>query len=156
MTIVKFRNGIIGLSAAALIAGASMAWAHGGATGIVKERMENMKAMGNNMKSVAAMIKGERPFDAVAIATAAGQVSSHADKIPAMFPKGSNEKPSEALPKIWEDWDRFVELGKSLKIEAGNLKEAAEGGDKRAIMVGFAKTGKVCSACHTDYRIEKN
>lgn len=156
MTILKFKKAIAGLSAVALVVGTSIAWAHGGATGIVKERMESMKVMGDSMKSVAAMVKGEKSFDAKAIAKAADQVSIHADKIPMMFPKGTNEKPSEALPKIWEDWDQFVEMGKNLKAEAENLKVAAEGGDKRAIMVGFAKTGKICSACHTDYRVKKN
>lgn len=144
------------LSMAAFVSAASLTWAHGGATGIVKERMELMMVIGKNMKGIAAMVKGEVAFDAKTVEKSAMVISDHAMKINGMFPKGSLDKPTEALPAIWEDWERFSKLSDNLVSEAKTLAEAAASGEKRAVMVQFAKTGKVCSACHTDFRVKKD
>lgn len=143
------------LTAAGVIALTSIVYAHGGATGIVKERMDLMGAIGKNMKAIAAMVKGEAEFDAAAISKAAASISDHSTKINGLFPKDSLMKPTEALPSIWQDWDTFSKLSDDLVVQAGKLSETAKGGDKRAIMMEFAKTGKLCSACHTDFRLKK-
>lgn len=133
-----------------LLSGTVMA--HGGATGVVKERMELMKEVGDNMKQVGAMVKGKTDFDALAIANHAKTISEAAPHIPDLFPHDSLHKPSEALPSIWKEWDQFSALTVRLSDEAKKLQETAQGGDKRAISTQFAKLGKVCSSCHTDYR----
>lgn len=126
--------------------------AHGGATGVVKERMDMMKNVGDSMKQVGAMIKGQADFDSMIIAEHAGTISDAGPHIPKLFPHDSLHKPSEALPTIWEEWDQFSALSVKLTDEAKKLQETAQGGDKRAITRQFAKLGKVCSGCHTDYR----
>ncbi len=47
---------VAGLSGAAVLA-------HSGATGIVKERMEGMMAMGDAVEAVTPMMRGEGPVD---------------------------------------------------------------------------------------------
>jgi cytochrome c556 len=127
-------------------------FSHGGATGVVKERMELMKEVGDNMKQVGAMVKGQAPFDSMTIAKNAKSISDAGPHITKLFPNDSLHKPSEALPAIWEEWDQFSALSDKLSNEANKLQEVAQGGDKRAITMQFAKLGKVCSGCHTDYR----
>lgn len=134
----------------ALLTGAVVA--HGEATGVVKERMEMMKGVGDNMKQVGAMIKGQVAFDSIVIANNAQAISDAAPQIPELFPNDSLHKPTEALPAIWEEWEQFSALSVKLSDEAKKLQETARGGDKRAITRQFAKLGKVCSSCHTDYR----
>lgn len=138
------------LFAGALLTGVVVA--HGGATGVVKERMEMMKDVGDNMKQVGAMIKGQAAFDSMVIAKHAQVISDAAPQIPELFPSDSLHKPTEALPAIWEEWDQFSTLSVKLGDEAKKLQETAQGRDKRAISRQFAKLGKVCSSCHTDYR----
>ena len=152
----SLKTKIATLSAVIAVSATTAVFAHGGAMGIVKERMDLMSAIGKNMKSVGAMVKGEIKFDPAAIETSAKSIAEHSTKINALFPKGSLDKPTEALPSIWEDWDRFTQLNKELETEANKLAEVAISGDKRAVMMQFAKTGKVCSTCHTDFRIKKD
>jgi cytochrome c556 len=153
---ISVNKKIAGLAAVAVIIStastASIAWAHGGATGIVKERMDLMSAIGKKMKMVASMVKGETEFDGSEISKAAAQMSEHAGKINKLFPEGSLQMHSEALPTIWTNWDRFTQLSDDLVVEAKKLSEVASSGDKRAVMMQFANTGKVCSTCHTDFR----
>ncbi len=153
------KNGKISLVLAAVLGVASIftindGWAHGGATGIVKERMESMKSMGKAMKGVAAMVKGEAPMDDKKISEYAAALKSGATHIPKMFPKGSNEGPSEALPNIWQEWDRFEGLALQLQKDADMLANASSG-DPRSVKIGFAKVGKGCKDCHSDFRKKK-
>ena len=130
-----------------------MVLAHSGATGIVKERMDLMKSIADQMKAVGRMIKGEDDFDAQKVAKAAEVIVRHAEKVPEMFPEGSNDSPSEALPTIWQDWETFLQLTADMKQQASNLRTAAKkAADIDGIRPQFAAVGKTCSACHQDFR----
>ena len=87
------------LVAGVAICGASLA--HDDATGIVKKRMDAMSDIGDQMKTIASMLKGEKQFDAGSLAASATTIADHARKIPHLFPEGSLKKPSEALPAVW-------------------------------------------------------
>ncbi|WP_417784461.1 c-type cytochrome [Terasakiella pusilla] len=153
---LSLKTKITVLSAVIVISATTAVFAHGGAMGVVKERMDLMSAIGKNMKSVASMVKGDAKFDPTAIEASAKSMAEHSTKINDLFPKGSLEKPTEALPSIWEDWGRFAQLSKDLETETNKLAEIATSGDKRAIIMQFAQTGKVCSTCHTNFRIKKD
>lgn len=132
------------------------AQAHGSATGIVKERMDMMQGIGDKMKEVGAMIKGQTSFDSYEISRHAKRISEHSPSITKLFPEGSLDKPSEALPSIWKEWDEFSALTTKLTTEAEKLDQIAQTGERRAITMQFAKVGKVCTGCHTDYRKKKD
>lgn len=129
-------------------------WAHGGATGVVKERMESMKSMGDAMKGLAAMVKGQAELDDKALADYAAAIKTGAARIPDLFPKGTNAAPSEALPKIWVEWDKFKDMAEQLEKDA-DLLANADATDARSVKIGFAKIGKSCKDCHTEYRKKK-
>ena len=86
---------IAGILAAA---SAGSVLAHKGAKGIVGERMMTMKHMGEGMKTMAAMVTGKAPFAAGKVEGIAAKLKQHAAEIPGQFPKGSLQKPTEALP----------------------------------------------------------
>ena len=122
---------------AALIAGTSgytlNALAHGGATGIVKERMDLMSNIGKAQKILVAMFSGKEAYDTKKVQQAAKTIESHAgNRIPKLFPKGSTKMPSEALPAIWENWSEFEHLSQELAVFAGALAKNA--GNKRGMM----------------------
>ncbi|MBW8637818.1 cytochrome c [Hoeflea sp. WL0058] len=140
-------------AAAIILATAAGAFAHSGAKGVVKERMELMKDIARQMKIVGGMVKGEAQFDAGAMSRAALAIASHADEIPQYFPEGSLEAPSEALPVIWKDWDTFLELTDDFQEKAIALsKSAASATDVAAIRPQFLELGKTCSTCHREFR----
>lgn len=112
------------------LAGLSMtAMAHEGATGVVKERMDAMKSMGKAMKQIKPMMTGEAAFDAEAIRAAAEAIAAEAgNAMTGKFPEGSGAHPSEADPKLWDEWARFEEMAEQLEIAARGLALAAENG----------------------------
>jgi cytochrome c556 len=83
------------------LASATLALAHEGATGVVKERMDLMESQKDAMKLIGDMAKGKTPFDAAKAAEAARDISVTAKKIPELFPEGSGGDKSEALPAVW-------------------------------------------------------
>ena len=148
----------LGLSLAVAVAGAaSLVQAHSGATGVVKERMEMMKGMGDAMKAMGPMFKGEAPFDAAVVAEKAAHLAEHAKKIPEMTPEGSMDHPSEALPIIWEDWDGYVESAEKLAEEGAALQEiASNGADEAKTRAQFIEVSKTCGTCHDKFRKPKD
>jgi len=112
-----------------LLSGAVVAFAHGGATGVVKERMDAMGEMGDVMKSLSAMMRGETAYDATAVRNGAGVIQSHSgEAMTKLFPEHSVEGPSEAKHEIWTEWQEFTALADQLQLFATGLENAADNG----------------------------
>ena len=100
--------------------------AHTGAIGVVKERMDLMKALGGAMKQLNAMFANQKPYDAEQVELAAEVVAKHAgDQMTRLFPEAPVKKPSEALPVIWRNWTEFQDWADQLRIYAMALAAAA-------------------------------
>ena len=151
-----FRHSSRALAAAALIVVglATLALAHEGATGVVKERMDLMKGQAKQMKLIGDMAKGKKKFDAAKAAAAAHDLGATTKKIPDLFPEGSNKHPSEALDAVWKEWDRFKGDAHDAEAAANALESAlqASGQDWRA---AFKKMTDACKACHESFRAEE-
>lgn len=150
--------------AAALAMGIGMSYAphaaaHKGATGVVMHRMHMMKALATAMKEMAAMLKGKRRYDPARFSLHAAAIRKHAADLPKMFPKGSNPKPSEALPGIWQDWDGFLARRRAMDSAAAELAAAALADvamDKRSrVLRAYIGVAKSCTGCHTVFRKRK-
>lgn len=77
------------------------ALAHSGATGVVKERMDAMDEMGEAMKRLTPMMRGQAEYDPEVVRDAADTMIGHAGaQMTELFPEGSNGQPSEALDAI--------------------------------------------------------
>ncbi|MBW3098979.1 c-type cytochrome [Pseudohoeflea coraliihabitans] len=154
------------LTAAIVLTGASaVALAHGGATGIVKERMDGMMAMGKVVKELSAMMRGDVAYDADAMREGARTIRVHSgDNLTRLFPEGSGGAPSEAKAAIWSDWENFAALAERLAVEAEGLEAAAGnglampggdtansgmGGSGMADMMGTAGSGMMGSGSST-------
>lgn len=137
------------LGFAAIVATPTLVLAHSGATGVVKKRMETMKDVGAVMKELGAMVKGDASFDASTVARRAADLKTHAAGMPALFPEDSIHGPSEALPKIWEDFEGFSEIASDLESAAVELSSVT---DVTTLPRALGAAGKTCKACHSDYR----
>jgi cytochrome c556 len=105
------------------------ALAHSGATGVMKERMDAMDEMGEAMKRLTPMMRGQTEYDPDVVRSAAETMIGHAGaQMTELFPEGSNGKPSEALDAIWEDWEEFAALAEALRTSAEGMKLAADNG----------------------------
>jgi cytochrome c556 len=126
--------------------------AHEGATGIVKERMDSMKVMGDASKAIVDMIRGKTTYSDEAVAEYAATINQHSKYITDHYPPGSLQDVSEALPVIWERWDEFEKLAQQLESSSAALIETAQNSDQKAVRAQFAKVAKSCKGCHEDYR----
>ncbi len=101
--------------------------AHGGATGVVKERMTLMTGLGDSVKALAAMMRGETAYDASKVKALASDIAAQSGAhMTKKFPEGSIEGPTEATPRIWQDWQTFEALAQQLEAYAGALQQAAD------------------------------
>ena len=100
--------------------------AHKGATGVVKQRMMAMTAIADEIKLVASMLRGKQAFDTKTISSGAAIIQSHAQKLTALFPAGSLDKPTTATPAIWEKPEEFTRLTEALAFHANALAESAQ------------------------------
>ncbi|PCI05080.1 MAG: cytochrome C [Hyphomicrobiales bacterium] len=105
------------------------ALAHGGATGIVKERMDAMSVMGKTVKTLSSMMRGEIPFNETAVIEGALAIKAHAgEKLTGLFPKDNHNTGSEARDEIWSNWDEFKAISNQLSVMADGLEAAADNG----------------------------
>lgn len=157
------RKGLISVVAAGLIGVAALTISAAGFAAsdaeknALKYRQNVMKAIGINMGSIGAMLKGEVEFDANAVKAHAGAIQQLSRTIPVAFKmKTGDAGKTEALPEIWAEWSKFEAAAKTLDEEAGKMMEAAGSGDKGKIgaaMGGFGKNG--CGGCHKVFRQKK-
>ena len=126
------------------------AFAHKGATGIVKERMDDFKASQMALKQVLAASKRK---DFEAIVPLANQIKNWAEIMPTKFPIGSDGPPSEAAPAIWIDFEGFRSAAKENFEAASFLEVAALNGDAQAIAKAIEQLARTCKSCHQSYRL---
>lgn len=137
--------------AIALIFLGTAALAHSGVKNQdVMARMTVMKSIGDQMKVIGSMAKGEVDFNAGAADAALAEIASQSAQIQALFESPANDPKSEALPAIWEDWEDFKKLASSTETTAesliGTISTMADLGP------ALGKLGGTCKACHSKYR----
>lgn len=130
-------------------------YAHTGATGVVKQRMDLMSDIARQMKTIGAIARGKAAFDGASVSAAAARIADHGKHMPMLFPKDSLQPPSEATARIWRDWEKFVAAGEDMSAAAEALAAAGRSGDAVVVKDGFRSLGKTCSACHKDFREKK-
>jgi cytochrome c556 len=126
------------------------------AKGAVAVRQNTMKAMGGHSGAIQKILT-EQPDLASQVPVHAEAIAGIARIIPAMFPDGTDQAPTAALPPVWNDRAGFqAAADKALQL-AGRLSETAKGGDQRATLAAFAQLGKEgCGGCHETYRKKQN
>ncbi len=174
---VAMKRAITRATASLLVAAvtATTVWAHGGATGIVKERMDGMVVLAKSMKELVAISRsGSSEADRIAEVADAIRVQSGAH-MTQRFPKGSMQMASEASLEIWEDWARFEALAMRLDgLAAGIAASTRHTGPASGVAFSVSDplpsvdvlaslplevlldhAAKTCASCHKDFRIKK-
>lgn len=125
----------------------------------IADRKALMKANGKAAGQLAAIVKGEQPFDAAAVLAALTTLKEDADKLDAqaaaLFPAGSDKGDTTASPKIWQDWAGFEAKIDGFKTDA-DAAVAAPPADADGVKVALGKIGQNCQSCHETFRIKKD
>ena len=124
----------------------------------VKEVQTLMKGNGRNAGAVAAIVKGEKPYDQATIDAALAQFEDTAKKLPALFPDSAKGlKPDgdfSASPKIWEDKAGFA--AKIASFAAAVREAKAKIKDADTLKANFPAVGKECGGCHEAFRLKNS
>ena len=160
---MKRRVWIAGAAALALalavFTGSDMASAQEDHSAAVKARQAHMQLNGFFMGQLAAIAKGQVPYDA---AQATGVVNSllalNTMDVGAMWPPGSDNQAlpgtTRALPEIWTTFPAVVEKGDAL-TKALEAMVVAAGTDLASLQGAFGAVGAGCGGCHRSFRAEK-
>lgn len=152
---------VVTLAATVLVAigiGFGGVFAHEGASGVIKERMDAMKAMAGAMKTVGGMVKGETQYDAAKATASAQAIGAHSGVVMTkLFPKGSLHPPSEAKAEIWQDWARFEQAARELGVAAKDFETTLTAGADlpEPMRAAFRRLGEACKTCHEKFREKK-
>jgi cytochrome c556 len=123
----------------------------------LKETQTIMKGNGKNAGALAAIVKGEKPYDQATVDAALAQFDDTAKKLPKLFPASLKGKAFEGdygtSDKIWDDKAGFdahiASFAKAVSDAKGKIKD----GDTLKAELGLI--GKQCGGCHETYRVKK-
>ena len=118
----------------------------------IKYRKGVFRVIGWNFGSMAAMVKGKKPYDAEVFARNA-EIVAFMSRLPLEgFTPGSETGDTKAKPEIWLNMDDFKSKLEKMQQEVDALAKVAKTGnfDKSKDQLGEA--GQSCKACHDEYR----
>jgi cytochrome c556 len=123
---------------------------------LVKATQTVMKSNGKNAGALAAMVKGEKPYDQATVDAALAQLDDTAKKLPTLFPVGMKGLKADgdysSSPKIWEDKAGFdahiASFAKAVTEAKAKIK------DLDTLKATWPAVGKECGGCHETYRVK--
>jgi len=115
-----------------------------------------MKGNGRNAGALAAMVKGEKPYDQATVDAALAQLDDTAKKLPTLFPDSAKGLKPEgnfsASPKVWEDKADFEAHIAGFAKAVTEAKASVK--DLDTLKVSMGGIGKACGSCHETYRLK--
>src|SRR3984893_8737318 len=124
----------------------------------VKQTQAMMKGNGKNAGALAAMVKGEKPYDPATVDAAMAQFEDTVKKFRTLFPDSiTGMKPEGdyyASPKIWEDKagsdEHIASFGKAVADAKGKIT------DLDTLKATLPVIGKQCGGSHETYRVKNS
>lgn len=125
------------------------------AADVISQRQQEMEGVYEGMKNLAAIAKGEAPFDAGVVKKNAASMKDHLREASRLFPEGSGEGDVEtwAMPEIWSNYADFVLKLEKAQVAAEAMMSVTE---ESAFRPAMGKLGSACKSCHSDYRRPKH
>jgi len=147
----------IGAALAVGIAGVATAQDEKRLNEAVETRQAVMEIIKWNLGPMVGMVKEEIPFDAERFALGAERIAMAGSMIADASRVDTREATAhtEALPKIWDEFDEYEELADNLAASSAHLAEVAQDGNPGASKAAFLDMTKDCKACHDRFREKK-
>jgi cytochrome c556 len=152
------RQLTLGIALLGVVAGTAVLAQEEGppATGVVAVRQATMKANAGHAGAIKSILS-EYPQALSQVAYHAAAIRDSSEHVPSLFPAGSDEPPTQALPAVWSDQAGFKAAADKTEVLAQKLVDAARTGDAQATTAAFATLGKEgCGGCHTTFRKKQN
>jgi cytochrome c556 len=119
---------------------------------LVKQRQAVMTLQGKYFGPIAGMASGKVPYNADVVSRSATYLENLAQMPWDGFHESTKGEKSRALPAIWQQKAKFDELAQRLQSETVKLGQVARAKDEAGVKQQYAVVGKVCGACHENFR----
>lgn len=116
----------------------------------ITQRQNLMKNNQEQVRALTGMARGQAPFSAATAQAAFQQLEQNAQQIPALFPAGSTQGKTAALPVIWERKADFDAHAAKLGQDAKAVQPAIT--DQASLQAAIQRVGQNCGGCHETYR----
>lgn len=118
----------------------------------IKYRQNIFKVVGGHMGGMGTILKsGVYPDD---FAYHAKSIAAVASIVPTVFPAGSGDGKTEALPDIWSEPEEFQAALDKFLTAAADMGEVADSGDMGAIGGAMKALGGACKNCHDNFKAD--
>lgn len=119
----------------------------------IEYRQSAMTVTARSVGVLAAMAKGDMPFNKEVAQRHATLIASLSD-LPltagAYGPGTDKGAPTKADPKVWSEADKFKAAYEKFAMAARALPAAAA--DQKSLQAALGDLGKTCKGCHDDFR----
>lgn len=121
----------------------------------VRYRQSVLFVMSQHVGAMAAMVRGDRPFDQASFVANATTVDTLA-KMPweAIYVPGADQGKHRVKPEAFKEKDKVMANAKRLQDATAALVTAAKSGDQGQIKTAFGAVGGACKNCHDSYRTQ--
>ena len=124
-------------------------FAHEGATGIIKERMDKFKESKQLMKKINVGLQND---DFKVIEESAQMLLLWSKEMHNFFPEGSDVSPSEASSDIWLNPEGFNKAIKNFELASLELINQSNTNDSDKTINAFRNLADTCKGCHQKFR----
>lgn len=120
----------------------------------IADRKQNMRERGAQMRVLAPMAQGQRPFDAAAALAALEALNANAQAatIEALWPAGSDSGDTKSSPNIWSDPAGYQAALDKYEADIASAI-AASPSDLAGFQAVFGPVAANCGACHQSWRL---
>ena len=118
----------------------------------IKYRKSVMFLNNTHMGRIAAVVRGDRPFNASEVQANASLIETLSHLPFDAFVPGTDKGETRAKPEIWQNQAKFKAHAEDLQKAALALVNASKSGSLDPVKAAFGGVGKVCKACHDDFR----
>lgn len=116
----------------------------------IKYRQSVFTVLGNSFGKIAAVVKGEAPYNKDEVAKNAAVVATLSSLPWQAF--GSGTEGGKAQPEVWSDSAKFKSNSEKMQLAVANLNTAAQSGDLDNIKKAFGAASQTCKTCHDDFK----
>ncbi len=140
------------IATAAIVAATGLAYAALSGDDAIKARQANMKANVKGMGVMVPMVKGEKPYDAAAVAAVLDEMEKSGANWKEFWPEDSKTSTTlkpRAAEAVWSD-PKGLEAASNTYYAAFTALKATK--DEASFKAAFPALGKGCGGCHEKFR----
>ena len=119
----------------------------------IRYRKAVMTVIGEHFGRMAAVVKGQTPYDKDAVEHDASVLRTVAE-LPweALIVPGSDKGDTTLSALAMKEKDKFMVVAKQFESAVQKLEQTANSGDLEAVKAQFGEVAKSCKSCHSTYR----